>query len=72
MNNEVTEGLGILDTIAVVPELDRLLLLQEGDSVPPHFDKDKEVWGRHLGTLVIVLPSSHLGGKRAALRDVMI
>lgn len=66
MNNEVVRGFGILDNIIVVPQLDRLLLLQPGESVPPHRESDKEVWGIYLGTLVLVLPSSHVGGKRAA------
>ncbi|GAQ85886.1 hypothetical protein KFL_002590140 [Klebsormidium nitens] len=66
VNNEVVQGFGILDNIIVVPQLDRLLLLQPGESVPPHREIDKEVWGIHLGTLVISLPSSHSGGELLA------
>lgn len=58
---EIRQELGLPETVSVVPELYKLLLYEVGSHFVPHRDTEKSEG--MFGTLVIVLPSAHFGGK---------
>jgi hypothetical protein len=58
---EIRRDLGLPENVTVVPELYKLLLYEVGCFFSPHRDTEKTEG--MFATLVVVLPSAHLGGK---------